>query len=88
MTRPVVLEKENELKGESGQFIMKNKEIESFSVQHGWSQYYTEEGSKNVVEGDAISIVFRDGKAIKIIVDGEPKGMLRLKRKAEDAGNE
>ncbi|MGB3340505.1 MAG: OstA-like protein [bacterium] len=88
MKSPIVLEKENELKGESGQFKMKNKEIESFSVHRGWSQYYTEEGSKNVVQGEEISIVFRDGKAIKIMVDGEPKGVLRLKRKAEDAGNE
>jgi lipopolysaccharide export system protein LptA len=88
MASPIVLEKENELKGESGQFKMKNKEIESFSVYRGRSQYYTEEGSKNVVEGEEISIAFRNGKAIMIMVDGEPKGVLRLKRKAEDAGNE
>jgi lipopolysaccharide assembly outer membrane protein LptD (OstA) len=88
MKNPFVVEKENELKGESGKFEMKNKEIETFSVHRGWSQYYTEEGSKNVVEGEEISIVFHDGKAIKIIVDGEPKGVLRLKRSTDDAGNE
>lgn len=88
MVNPIVLEKDNELKGETGQFKMNNKEIESFSVRRGWSKYYTEEGSKNIVEGEEISIVFRDGKAIKIVVNGEPRGVLSLKRKAEDAGNE
>jgi len=88
MVNPVILEKNNELRGETGTFKMKDKEIESFGVHRGWSTYYTDEGSKNTVEGEEINIVFRDGKAIKIIVDGEPSGILRLKRKEEDAGNE
>ena len=67
---------------------MRDKEIESFSVHDGWSQYHTEEGSKNVVEGSEISILFRESKAIKIIVNGNPKGILTMKRKEEDAGNE
>lgn len=88
MVNPVILEKNNELRGETGTFKMKDKEIESFSVHRGWSKYYTDEGSKNTVEGEEINIVFRDGKAIKIMVDGEPSGTLRLKGKEEDAGNE
>lgn len=87
MTKPVILEKNNELKGETGQFKMKNRNIESFNVQRGTSKYYTEEGSKNVVEGDSISIIFQDSKASRIIVEGEPRGVLSLKRKAEDAGD-
>lgn len=88
MVNPVVLEKNNELRGETGQFKMKDKQIESFSVHRGWSTYYTDEGSKNIVEGKEINIIFRDGEAIKIIVNGEPSGILRLKRKEENAGNE
>lgn len=88
MVNPVVLEKNNELRGETGQFKMKDQQIESFSVRRGWSRYYTDEGSKNIIEGEEINIIFRDGEAIKIIVDGEPSGILRLKRKEENAGNE
>ncbi len=87
MTRPVMLEKGNVLKGESGHFIMRNKNIESFSVQRGWSQYHTDEGSKNTVSGRKISILFDDGKASKIVVEGEPQGILRMKRTEEDAGD-
>jgi len=88
MVNPVILEKNNELRGETGTFKIKDKEIELLSVHRGWSKYYTDKGSKNTVEGEEINIVFRDGKAIKIIVNGEPNGVLRLKRKEEDAGNE
>lgn len=88
MVKPTMLEKNNELKGETGHFIMRNKNIEIFSVQKGRSEYYTEEGSKNIVEGKKISIIFQDGKASKIVVEGEPMGDLILKRKEEDAGNE
>jgi len=87
MTRPIMLEKGNVLKGESGHFIMRNKSIESFSVQRGWSQYYTDEGSKNTVEGRKISILFDDGKASKIVVEGEPQGILRMKRTEENVGD-
>jgi lipopolysaccharide assembly outer membrane protein LptD (OstA) len=87
MIKPVILEKNNELKGETGQFSIRNNGIESLSVQKGWSKYYTDEGSKNIVEGDTITIIFHDGKASRIIVEGEPRGVLSLKRKAEDAGD-
>jgi hypothetical protein len=66
---------------------MRNNGIESLSVQKGWSKYYTEEGSKNIVEGDTITIIFQDGKASRIVVEGKPKGVLSLKKKAEDAGD-
>ncbi len=84
MVKPIVIEENNELKGENGQFKMRNKEIESFSVLKGWSKYYTREGSKNIVEGDTINIIFKDGKASRIVVDGKPRGVLSLKRKEED----
>jgi lipopolysaccharide assembly outer membrane protein LptD (OstA) len=85
MKRPFIVEDNNELKGESGQFKMNNKSIESLSVRNGWSQYYTEEGSKNIIEGETIKIMFKDGKASHIIVDGEPKGVLHLKQEEENA---
>ncbi len=85
MRRPFIAEKNNELKGESGQFKMNNKSIESLSVQKGWSKYYTEEGSKNIIEGEVIRILFKNGKASHIIVDGEPKGVLHLKQKEDNA---
>ncbi len=88
MIRPLIVESKNELKGETGQFEMENKDIESLSVQNGWSKYYTKEGSKNIVEGEKISVIFQDGKASRIIVDGKPKGVLRLKRKEEDVDNQ
>ena len=87
MVRPVIKEKNNELEGTHGQFMMKNKEIESVSVENGESTYYTKEGSKNVVEGDKIIIKFQEGKATMISVQGGPKGMLSLKKGGEDASD-
>ena len=84
LIKPIIIEKENELRGESGEFKLKNKNIESFSVEKGWSRYYTNEGSKNVIEGQKITIIFKDGKASKILVDGQPKGILSLKKEAEE----
>lgn len=85
LVNPFIVEKDNELKGETGRFSMKDSNIEAFSVQKGWSKYYTEEGSKNIVEGEEISVIFRQGRASKIIVDGNPSGVLTMKRKEEGA---
>jgi hypothetical protein len=87
MARPRIREKHNELTGTQGQFTMRNKEIEILSVEQGQSTYYTKEGSRNFVQGDTISIIFQEGQARKIIVDGEPKGHLSLKRSPESAGD-
>lgn len=87
MTHPVIQEKNNELRGSHGEFRMKNKEIESLKVINGHSIYYTKEGSKNVVDGEAISIIFREGKAISIQVEGLPSGVLSMKRSRESAGD-
>jgi hypothetical protein len=88
MVRPVIQEKSNELRGARGQFRLRNKEIESVSVENGHSLYYTKEGSKNIIEGKTISIVFQEGKAAIINVEGEPKGVLSLKRSQESAGDQ
>lgn len=87
LTMPRIVEKNNELKGQTGQFTMKNKTIESFHVTEGTSTYYTKEGSKNIVEGSEIRIIFNEGKATTIFVEGNPKGILNLKKTVEDAGD-
>jgi len=87
MVRPIIQEKNNELRGVRGQFKLKNKEIESVSVEDGHSLYYTKEGSKNIVEGRKISIMFQESKAATIKVTGEPRGVLSLKRSQESAGD-
>jgi lipopolysaccharide assembly outer membrane protein LptD (OstA) len=84
LVRPIIVDRENELTGESGQFQLKNKNIESFSVEQGWSTYSTDEGSKNVVSGLKISIIFTEGKATKIFVEGRPQGSLYLKPEGTD----
>ena len=87
MTNPVIQEKKNELMGDYGRFSMENREIQSVSVMNGESIYYTEEGSKNIIEGKSISILFEEGVATTIRVEGEPKGLLFLKRSTESAGD-
>lgn len=87
VTRPIVVEKENELKGREGQFKLKNEDIEYFTVHEGGARYYTKEGSKNVIEGQTITILFKESKAIKIFVQGTPKGVLTLKKKKEDVNH-
>jgi lipopolysaccharide export system protein LptA len=87
MTQPVIREKNNELRGTRGDFRLRNKDIESVSVEEGESIYYTKEGSRNVVEGDTITITFTDGKATTISVKGSPKGVLSGKRSEESVGN-
>jgi lipopolysaccharide assembly outer membrane protein LptD (OstA) len=87
MTNPIIHEKENELMGSHGQFRMKNKEIQVVSVTNGRSVYYTEEGSKNIVEGKSISILFQEGAATTIKVEGQPRGLLLLKRSGESVSD-
>jgi len=84
LVKPVIADRENELAGESGRFQLKNKNIESFSVKQGWSRYFTDEGSKNVVSGSQISIIFTEGKASKIFVEGRPQGSLYLKQEGTE----
>jgi lipopolysaccharide assembly outer membrane protein LptD (OstA) len=87
MTNPVIQDRKNELKGNHGRFRMKNREIQLVSVTDGESIYYTEEGSKNIVEGESISILFEKGAATTIKVEGQPRGLLFLKRSTESAGD-
>lgn len=87
LAKPLIVEKNNELEGKTGQFIMKDKTIESLCVTEGTSTYYTKEGSKNVVEGSEIRIIFNEGKATTIIVEGKPKGFLSLKKTVDNAGD-
>ncbi len=87
MTRPTIREGNNELVGTSGEFSMRSKEIDMLNVANGHSIYYTEEGSKNVVDGERITITFREGKAVSIRVDGMPRGVLSMKRSQGSAGD-
>lgn len=84
LVRPIIVDRENELKGESGNFQLNNRNIESFTVENGWSRYYSNEGTKNIVSGSKISIIFTEGKASKILADGQPKGTLYLKGEEEE----
>ena len=85
MILPHVVEGENTLKGMTGKFSMKNDQIEVFQVHRGSSEYHSESGNINNVTGDTISIYFENGKAVTIIVDGKPSGVLKLKRSAGDS---
>lgn len=87
MIRPIIQEKNNEMKGSRGEFRMKSREIEVLNILNGHSVYYTKEGAKNVVEGERISIIFRDGSAISIRVDGLPSGVLSLRRSRGSAAD-
>jgi lipopolysaccharide export system protein LptA len=88
VANPYVVEQQNILKGESGRFRMKENDIEFFEVQKGWSKYFSESGSKNIVEGETIRIMFRDNKAQSITVHGNAKGTMTLKQEVEeDAGD-
>ena len=87
MKRPVIREGDSELKGTRGQFTLKNKEMELMSVSNGQSVYYTDEGSRNVVEGESITIMFKQGKASTIRVEGQPNVVLWLKSGQENVGD-
>jgi lipopolysaccharide assembly outer membrane protein LptD (OstA) len=84
MANPIIVEHDNHLTGASGDFQMKNKEIEYLTTRDGWSIYHTKEGSVNVVEGAEIRIIFDKARAVKITVRGEPHGNLTLKRTTEE----
>ena len=87
MVRPVIQEGESELRGAHGRFTLKNKEMEFMNIRNGQSVYYTEGGSRNFVEGENISITFRLGRAAMITVEGQPNGVLWLRRSQENAGD-
>lgn len=87
MTKPIITEIDNMLIGETGSFVMKDNDIESLSVHNGWSQYFTESGTKNIVEGDTITIVFYEGQANRIIVVGEPRGVVHMHEGDENVGD-
>ncbi|MEO0141897.1 MAG: OstA-like protein [candidate division WOR-3 bacterium] len=81
LKRPVVKEKNNELRGDSGEFLLKDKDIEYFKVYNGKGDYWTQENSHNLVEGSMITIQFEQSRAKRVIVEGNPKGLLKLKEK-------
>ncbi len=85
MVRPVIQEENNELNGADGEFAMKQKTIDVLEVHGGRAVYYTENGSKNVVEGDTIRIIFKDGRAVSVRVEGSPHGVFSSSRRAENA---
>lgn len=87
LVNPRVTEKDNVLLGKRGIFKLVNKTVDLFSVADGESIYYTREGSRNYVAGSAITILFRDGKAYKIIVNGNPRGYLVNREKEKNAGD-
>jgi len=83
LVKPSIYEKKNILKGSRGDFKLKDKVIQSFMVEDGWSKYYTNEGSENIIEGEKISITFNENKASKITVQGNPRGVLTMKKAAD-----
>ncbi|MEO0184591.1 MAG: OstA-like protein [candidate division WOR-3 bacterium] len=87
MNNPLVVEKNNELKGATGEFGLKNKKIDYFKVFSGYASYWTNEGAHNLIEGTSINVLFQDGKAFKVLVEGNPKGKLYLKEEKENAGD-
>lgn len=84
MIAPHVVEDQNTLKGTTGQFSMKDDQVELFQVQNGSSEYHSDAGNINNVTGDTISIYFENGEAVTIVVDGNPSGVLELKRGSGD----
>jgi hypothetical protein len=66
---------------------MKDNDIETLSVYSAWSVYFTKDGTKNIVEGERITIVFEEGQANRIIVTGEPRGVVHMHESNEDVGN-
>ncbi len=87
MIKPVVTEKNNELKGMTGEFGLKNKTIDYFKIFSGMASYWTEQGSHNIIEGNSIKILFQEGRAFRVQVEGNPKGKLYLKEQEENAGD-
>jgi lipopolysaccharide export system protein LptA len=87
MIMPIIREKNNELKGITGKFRLKDKEMDLLSVMDGQSVYYTDEGSENMVKGHNIEITFSQGKATTIRIEGRPRGILNLQRRQGNAGD-
>ncbi len=86
LKNPVVREQNNQLSGSSGEFGLKDKEIEYFKVLNGNADYWTREGSRNIISGSTITILFNNSRAHRVIVEGEPRGLLYLKQR-ENAGD-
>lgn len=87
MVRPVITEKLNELEGIRGSFIIRKQLIDQLKIEDGRAVYYTEEGAKNSVTGAGITIVFHEGRAVKIFIHGNPRGHLISKPKETNAEN-
>lgn len=87
MTRPSIFEKNNELRGIDGEFGLSNKNIDYFKVSSGIASYWTNDGAHNIIEGESINILFQEGRAFRIKVEGNPKGKLYLKEQKENAGD-
>ncbi|MCX7996015.1 MAG: LptA/OstA family protein [candidate division WOR-3 bacterium] len=85
ITKPLVVEKKNELKGISGEFVLKDKTIDYFKVKSGIAHYWAEDGSQNIIEGESIAVLFKEGRAFQVRVEGKPKGKLYPKEKKEGA---
>ncbi len=87
ISKPLVIEKSNKLKGIKGEFGLKNKTINCFKVSSGIASYWTNEGAHNIIEGESINIFFQEGRAIRVKVEGNPKGRLHLKEQKKNAGD-
>ncbi len=87
MVHPVITEKLNWLEGTRGSFIIQRQLIDQLQVEDGRAVYYTDEGAKNSVTGAVITIVFHEGRAVKIFVQGNPRGHLISKPKEANAEN-
>jgi len=81
LKRPIVREKKNELQGDFGEFLLREKNLEYFKVFNGTGNYWTKEGSQNIVSGDTITILFKENRAFRVWIEGSPKGVLILKEK-------
>jgi lipopolysaccharide export system protein LptA len=87
MVAPEVIEDKNILQGATGTFVLVDDQVEFFSVHKGSSVYHSEAGNVNTVEGDTITIYFEKSEAVKIVVNGNPGGVLELKRGSGETEN-
>ncbi len=87
MVQPRITEKENLLRGSSGTFQIRQQLVHRFSVADGQAVYHTAEGSTNVVTGMSITILFKNGQASTIFVNGDPRGHIVNPRKEKNAEN-
>lgn len=84
MLRPVVTQARNELTGVTGDFQLKEKNLDFFRVAQGSAQYFTRQGAVNFLQAGIIKIDFKDGNAVRITAIEDPRGKLQPK-KADDA---